>query len=162
MNRFWIVPLLCVSACIAQTTAQMEHLRPLEMQWADYYARQYAVPPELVAAIIGVESGWHPYAVSDRGAVGLMQLMPATAYRFGVRNRFHVEENIRGGVAYLADLLRQFGGDLRLVAAGYYTGERRIRKLGLKCADPQIRRYVMAVERSYRQHRTAMCRCDHQ
>jgi soluble lytic murein transglycosylase-like protein len=79
-----------------------------------------------------------------------MQLMPATAYRFGVTNRFQIEENIRGGVAYLAYLMRQFGGDLRLAVAAYYAGERPIRRLGLACADAQVYRYVRAVERSYR------------
>ncbi len=57
---------------------------------------------DLVDAIIDEESGWNPYAISYKGAVGLMQLVPQTAVRFGVRNRFHLDENIRGGVAYLA------------------------------------------------------------
>jgi len=59
------------------------------------------VPVELVDAVIQVESGWNPFAVSMKGAAGLMQLMPATAIRFGVHDRFNIEENIRGGVAYL-------------------------------------------------------------
>ena len=63
-----------------------------------------ACPPELVHAIIEVESAWHPRAVSNKGAAGLMQLMPATAVTFGVTNRFEIEQNIRGGVAYLARL----------------------------------------------------------
>jgi soluble lytic murein transglycosylase-like protein len=87
-----------------------------------------------------------------------MQLMPATAYQFGVANRFHVEENIRGGVAYLAHLMGQFGGELRLVTAAYYAGEKRIRKLGLNSADPAIYRYVLAVQRSYRMRRAVMRR----
>ena len=119
------------------------------MRWANYYAMRYRVPLEFVAAIIDVESAWQPYAVSDKGAAGLMQLMPAAAYRFGVRNRFRIEENIRGGVAYLAFLMREFS-DLRLVAAAYYAGERRIAKIGLKCADPDVTRYVSAVQRAYR------------
>ena len=92
-------------------------------RWADYYAAVYQVPVELVAAIIDEESGWNPYAVSNKGAAGIMQLMPATAVRFGVRNRFLVEENIRGGVAYLAWLKQKFNGDLRLITAAYYVGE---------------------------------------
>jgi soluble lytic murein transglycosylase-like protein len=107
------------------------------------------VPFEFVAAIIDVESGWQTYLVSDKGAAGLMQLMPATAYRFGVRNRFRIEENIQGGVAYLAFLMQEFR-DLRLVAAAYYAGERRMEKDGLKCADPDVYRYVSAVQRAYR------------
>ena len=91
--------------------------------WADHYAAVYQVPRELVHSIIEVESGWHPRAVSNKGAVGLMQLMPATAVTFGVTNRFEIDQNIRGGVAYLARLLKLFDGDLRLVAAAYLTGE---------------------------------------
>jgi soluble lytic murein transglycosylase-like protein len=116
---------------------------------AEWYATQYGVPFEFVAAIIDVESGWQPYAVSDKGAAGLMQLMPATAYKFGVRNRFRIEENIHGGVAYLAFLMQEFR-DLRLVAAAYYAGESRIARVGLKCADPDVTRYVSAVQRAYR------------
>ena len=119
------------------------------MQWAKYYATRYSVPFEFVAAIIDVESAWQPYLVSDKGAAGLMQLMPATAYRFGVRNRFRIEENIQGGVAYLAFLMQEFR-DLRLVAAAYYAGESRIARVGLKCADPDVTRYVSAVQRAYR------------
>jgi Transglycosylase SLT domain/Transposase zinc-ribbon domain/ISXO2-like transposase domain len=80
--------------------------RDVSARWAEYYAAVYQVPVELVAAIIDEESGWNPYAVSKKGAAGIMQLMPATAVRFGVRNRFLVRENIRGGVAYLAWLLK--------------------------------------------------------
>ena len=107
------------------------------------------MPFDFVAAIIDVESGWQPYAVSDKGAAGLMQLMPAAAYRFGVRNRFRIEENISGGVAYLAFLMQTFR-DLRLVAAAYYAGESRIARVGLKCADPDVTSYVSAVQRAYR------------
>ena len=119
------------------------------MQWAHYYATRYGVPFEFVAAVIDVESAWQPYAVSDKGAVGLMQLMLEAAYGFGVGNRFRTEENIQGGVAYLAFLIQEFR-DLRLVAAAYYAGESRIAKVGLKCADPDVIRHVSAVQRAYR------------
>src|SRR5205809_1019481 len=75
--------------------AEPRTLADLSAQWVAYYAVVYRVPVELVDAIIDVESGWNPYAVSDKGAVGLMQLMPETAYRLGVRNRFEIRENIR-------------------------------------------------------------------
>jgi soluble lytic murein transglycosylase-like protein len=145
----WTCALICgASVCAAQTSADSQPQRLAE--WAaDYYATRYGVPFEFVAAIIDVESGWQPYVVSDKGAAGLMQLMPATAYRFGVRNRFRIEENTQAGVAYLALLMQEFR-DLRLVAAAYYTGERRIAKVGLKCADRDVLRYVSAVERAYR------------
>jgi soluble lytic murein transglycosylase-like protein len=135
-----------LSACSARQAAT---LLDIEMCWADYYARAYGVPLEFVQAVIDVESAWQPYVTSPKGAAGLMQLMPATAFTFGVTNRFRIEENIRGGVAYLAYLTRQFDGDFRLVAAAYYAGETRIKKLGLTCADADIFRYVHAVQRFY-------------
>ena len=99
--------------------------------------------------MIDVESAWHPYVISSKGAAGIMQLTVPTAFTFGVTNRFRIEENIRGGVAYLAYLIRRFGGELRLVAAAYYAGEKRIGKLGLRCADADIYRYVCEVQRFY-------------
>ena len=134
------------AACAATPAAP---LLDVEMCWADYYARAYGVPLEFVQAIIDVESAWHPYVISAKGAAGLMQLMPPTAFTFGVTNRFLIEENIRGGVAYLAYLTRRFDGELRLVAAAYYAGEKRIRRQGLTCADADIYRYVSEVQRFY-------------
>ena len=122
------------------------------MQWADYYAAVYRVPPELVQAIIEVESGWQPRAVSNKGAAGLMQLMPATAVTFGVTNRFEIEQNIRGGVAYLARLLKLFDGDLRLVTAAYVAGEQRILPAGLGYSDAKVFAYVSKVVRLYQQN----------
>src|ERR1700679_1976185 len=83
-------------------------VREYEERCASYYAQQYAVSPALVRAVIQVESGWEPGAVSPKGAKGLMQLMPATAERFGVSHPFYIHENIRGGVAYLAELQKLF------------------------------------------------------
>ncbi len=143
----------CLSAAECPDISPTLESRAAAIQWANYYASAYGVPYEFVAAIVDVESGWQPNVVSSKGAAGLMQLMPATAYQFGVHNRFRIDENLQGGVAYLASLLRRFGGDLRLVAAAYYAGEKRIAKLGLECADPAVYRYVVAVERCYEVHR---------
>jgi soluble lytic murein transglycosylase len=149
--------LLCWTAnglpavCAATSAAP---LLDVEMCWAEYYARAYGVPPEFVQAVIDVESAWHPYVISAKGAVGLMQLTPPAAFRFGVTNRFLIEENIRGGVAYLAYLIRRFEGELRLVAAAYYAGEKRIKKQGLRCADADIYRYVSEVQRFYLKRQT--------
>jgi len=123
------------------------------MQWVDHYAAVYQVPRELVHSIIEIESGWHPRAVSNKGAVGPMQLMPTTALTFGVTNRFEIEQNIRGGVAYLARLLKLFDGDLRLVAAAYLTGENRILPTGLAYSNPEVYHYVSKVARLYREKR---------
>src|ERR1700721_4096969 len=88
-----------------------------EERCASYYAQQYGVPPALVRAIIQIESAWQPGVVSSKGAMGLMQLMPATAQHFGVTHPFYIHENVRGGVASLAELQAFFHGDFRLFMA---------------------------------------------
>ena len=127
--------------------------RVVAMRWADYYAAAYRVPPELVHAIIEAESAWQPRAVSNKGAAGLMQLMPATATNFGVTNRFEIQQNIQGGVAYLAYLLRLFAGDLRLVSAAYVAGEERILLGGLRYSNAEVFAYVSRVARLYQKKR---------
>jgi soluble lytic murein transglycosylase-like protein len=79
-------------------------MREYEERCASYYAQEYGVSPALVRAIIQIESAWQPGVVSSKGAMGLMQLMPATAQHFGVTHPFYIHENVRGGVAYLAEL----------------------------------------------------------
>src|SRR5205807_8108150 len=96
--------------------ADMRQVRDLSTRWAEYYAAVYRVPMELGEAIIDEESAWNPYAVSSKAAAGIIQLMPGTAVRAGVHNRFRVDENIHGVVAHLARLNRSLNGDLRLIA----------------------------------------------
>lgn len=150
---------LCLLALLLGTAgAQMaggRQRRDLSRRWVVYYATAYRIPVELVEAIIDEESGWNPCAVSSQGAAGIMQLMPGTAARFGVHNRFRVEENIRGGVAYLAWLSWKFHGDLRLVTAAYYVGESPISRRGLEYSSPDVQGYVERVSRRYRLRRLA-------
>ena len=146
---------------VGTARAQVPDARPprdVSARWAEYYAPVYQVPVELVAAIIDEESGWNPYAVSKKGAAGIMQLMPATAVRFGVRNRFLVQENIRGGVAYLAWLKHKFNGDLRLITAAYYVGEYAISSRGLEYSSPDVQGYVKRVAQRYRVRRVLRAR----
>ena len=135
--------------------ADARQVQDISERWARYYAAAYRVPVELVEAIIDEESGWNPYAVSGKGAAGIMQLMPGTAVRFGVGNRFRVEENIHGGVAYLAWLKQRFNGDLRLITAAYYVGEYPISLRGLDYSSPDVQGYVKRVARRYRARRIA-------
>lgn len=138
---------------IGPANAQLERPSPLAqhaLNLVKSYASRYGVAPELVEAIIDEESAWNPYAVSSKGAAGLMQLMPATAVRFGVHDRFLIDENLRGGIAYLAWLTQTFHGDLRLVAAAYYVGEEPIRARGLAYSSPNVQQYVKRVARRYR------------
>jgi soluble lytic murein transglycosylase-like protein len=121
--------------------------------WARYYARNFGVPVELVEAIIEQESSWNPRARSAKGAAGLMQLMPQTAAKFRVRNRFRPQENIRGGVAYLALLSREFNGNVRLVTAAYYAGDSQVRVRRLEDCSPDVRTYVRKILENYRARR---------
>jgi len=92
------------------------------------YADRYGVDPVLVRAVIQVESDFNPRCISHKGARGLMQLIPETAHRYGVRNVFDPEDNIRGGVHYLADLLQMFNNDVLRSLAAYNAGENAVLK----------------------------------
>lgn len=153
-RKLWAVLLVLVGYAQAQpgvATADGSDAR--SRAWVRYYAEMYQMPTEFVEAIIDQESAWNPHAVSKRGAVGLMQLMPKTAARFGVQNRFRIEQNIQGGVAYLAWLKRRFNADLRLVTAAYYAGEAPIQSRGLGFANADVHRYVSQVAERYRARR---------
>lgn len=130
--------------------ADMPGVREYSERCADYYAKMYGVSPALVRAIIQTESAWQPGVVSQKGAMGLMQLMPATAEHYGVTHPFYIHENIRGGVAYLAELLALFRGDLRLVVAAYAAGERPIIARGLDYSSPEVYGYVKKIAQQYR------------
>jgi soluble lytic murein transglycosylase-like protein len=113
------------------------------------YAQHYKVPVALVRAIVEHESNWQPCVASPKGAVGLMQLMPATARWLGVRDRCNLEQNISGGVRYLSWLMRVFHDDLRLVVAAYYAGEDVIGRRTLAYRNPDVVAYVASVRTAY-------------
>lgn len=120
-----------------------------------HYSARYRVSPELIAAFIDVESRWNPRAVSRKGAMGLMQLMPATARRFGAYQPFDVDQNIAAGTRYVTTLMWEFHGDLRLVAAAYFAGDRWISQKQLDYRNPDVIAYVQAVRRQYMRRKTA-------
>lgn len=108
-------------------------------------ARAYGVEEAIVRAIIHAESSFNPVALSHAGAMGLMQLMPATARRFGVSDAYDAAQNIRGGVQYLAFLLKRYQGNLTLAAAGYNAGEGAVDKYKGVPPYSETRRYVERV-----------------
>jgi soluble lytic murein transglycosylase-like protein len=126
---------------------------PALMALADRWAEHFGVSRELVRAVIEAESNWNPRAVSPAGAVGLMQLMPNTAAAFRVGNRFDAAENIRGGVAYLAFLIEECGGDLRLVVGSYNAGHGRVLKAGLQYRNPETVNFTHRVAYLFRRNR---------
>ena len=114
-------------------------------------ANKYSLDPALLHAVIRAESAYNPGAVSNKGAAGLMQLMPQTAARFGVRDRFDPEENVEGGAHYLSDLLDMFQSDVRLAVAAYNSGENTVKKFGYQVPPiAETQGYVTKVLNYYR------------
>jgi soluble lytic murein transglycosylase-like protein len=99
-------------------------------QTVERIAEQNALPPELLHSVIKVESNYNPYAVSSKGALGMMQLIPSTAKRFGVGDVFNPVENIQGGAKYLRYLLDLYNGNYPLALAAYNAGEGAVAKHG--------------------------------
>jgi len=110
-------------------------------------AAQQSVPPELLHSVIQVESNYNPYAVSPKGAQGLMQLIPATARRFGVDNVFNPVENIQGGARYLRYLLDLYHWDVPLALAAYNAGEAAVSKYGGVPPYRETQNYLVSVKK---------------
>ena len=130
---------------------------PISSSRFDEYIRQaaalYQIPEELVRAVIRVESGFDPRAVSRTNARGLMQLMPETAERMLVSDVFDPRQNIFGGVRYLRVLANMFNGDIELTLAGYNAGENAVIQHGGIPPYEETRQYVVKVLQYYRYYR---------
>ena len=117
----------------------------------DDAARLHGLDPKLIHAVIRAESGYNPGAMSPKGAVGLMQLIPSTAQRYGVNNIYDPTENIFGGARYLRDLLKMFNGDMELALAGYNAGENAVIRAGNRIPPyPETMAYVPKVMSFYK------------
>lgn len=116
-------------------------------------APEYAVDPRLALAIIAVESNFDPAALSEKGARGLMQLIPETAARFNVRDVYDVGDNLRGGLAYLRWLLAYYQGRVPLAAAAYNAGEKAVDRYGGIPPYAETRAYVRRVLRLFKYER---------
>lgn len=133
--------------------------RPLPARQAvlplvEYTAKRHAVDPELVDAVIRAESGYNPAAISQKGAAGLMQLMPATARQLGAADRFNPVENLEAGVKLLKQLRERYGDD-RLALAAYNAGEGAVQKYNGVPPYRETAEYVRKVEEQYRRQRAA-------
>jgi soluble lytic murein transglycosylase-like protein len=116
-------------------------------------ARRHGLAPELVMAVISVESGFEPKAVSPKGAQGLMQLMPATAKELGVADPLDPAANVDGGTRYLRDLVARYGGDLRKALAAYNAGMGAVARHGGVPPYKETREYVDRVLKRYEKGR---------
>lgn len=113
-------------------------------------AEKYKLDAKLLHAIIQIESAYNEKATSPAGAVGLMQLMPATAKRYGVQNRKNAKQNIDGGSHYLKDLFNMFDANLKLVLAGYNAGESTVKKYSYTIPPyPETQNYIRKVMKLY-------------
>jgi soluble lytic murein transglycosylase-like protein len=109
-------------------------------------ARAHDLPPQLLHAVVAVESGFDPLAISPKGAMGLMQLMPGTARRFNVVDPFDPRQNLTAGATYLKWLLGRFGGDTQLALAAYNAGENAVVRAGYRIPPyEETRAYVPRV-----------------
>ncbi len=117
-------------------------------------ASRFGVDAALVKAVVHVESGFNPHAVSSKGASGLMQLMPQTADRYGVHRIFDPHQNISGGVRYLRDLLSEFSGNTQLALAGYNAGENAVIRHNGIPPYPETQGYVARVMSLYQSYQT--------
>lgn len=137
-------------ACSGAEIAQAEHKPPANLvKLIRKLAPKYGLDPELVMAVVAIESGFKPDAVSPRDAQGLMQLTAETADRFGVADRFDPTANLHGGMRFLRQLLTAFDGDVELAMAAYNAGEGAVRRHGGVPPYAETQEYVVKVRRYY-------------
>ena len=142
------VGLLALAAHLAAAAAS--DLRRLYNPIIKRAADTHRIDQELIHVVIRAESNYDAFAISSAGAMGLMQLMPATARQYGVNNVFDPVQNIEGGVRYLKDLVRLYNGQTRLVLAAYNAGQEAVRKYKGIPPYPETKSYIAGIMKSYK------------
>jgi soluble lytic murein transglycosylase-like protein len=148
---FAVFLFLALASCLFSASAA--DLRKLYDPVVRKVAMAHSIDPELVHVIIRAESNYDVFAISDRGALGLMQLMPATAMQYGVKNVFDPAQNIEGGVRYIKDLVKLFKDQTeqtRLVLAAYNAGQEAVRKYKGIPPYPETKAYIAGIMRTYK------------
>jgi soluble lytic murein transglycosylase-like protein len=140
--------LLGLAAHLAAASAA--DLRELYKPIIKKAAERHRIDRELVHLIIRAESNYDAFAISSAGAMGLMQLMPATARQYGVNNVFDPAQNIEGGVRYLRDLVRLYNGQTQRVLAAYNAGQEAVRKYNGIPPYPETKNYIAGIMKTYK------------
>ena len=136
-----VLPKARAAAPAARSSEAWDHIQDASLQ--------YGLDPDLVAAVVRTESGFRTHAVSPKGAMGLMQLMPSTARLLGVEDAFNGRDNIFGGCRYLRSLIDRFEGDLKLALAAYNAGPEAVSRHNGVPPYPETQNYVRQVMRLY-------------
>jgi soluble lytic murein transglycosylase-like protein len=142
---------LAVASCLFSASAA--DLRKLYDPVIRKIAKAHSIEAELVHVIIRAESNYDVFAISEKGALGLMQLMPATAMQYGVKNVFDPAQNIEGGVRYIKDLIKLFPDQpkqTQLVLAAYNAGQEAVRKYKGIPPYPETKAYIAGIMRTYK------------
>ena len=148
----WVKLIFCLILTIFLAFQTIIAKSSVESKYDDVVKRiasKHRLKSELIHSIIKAESNYDRFAVSQKGALGLMQLMPATAKQYGVKDPFDPKQNIEGGVRYLKDLIKLFNGKTNLVLAAYNAGQEAVKKYGGIPPYGETLRYVKKVMASY-------------
>ena len=142
--------LLAAGLCLSVAAAPQDLGRRTYDPVVRKVAKRHGIEADLIHAIIRAESNYESTAVSPKGARGLMQLMPATARAYGVRDDFDPEQNIEGGTKYLKDLIKLYGGKTSLVLAAYNAGQEAVKKYKGIPPYPETRDYIKRIQAGYK------------
>jgi soluble lytic murein transglycosylase-like protein len=146
-----VLLMLALAPCLGAASAA--DLRKLYHPIVKQVAGKYGIDTELVHIVIRAESNYDAFAISSAGAMGLMQLMPATAAQYGVQNVFDPAQNIEGGVRYLKDLVKLYKGQkdqTRLVLAAYNAGQEAVRRYKGIPPYPETKSYIAGIMKTYK------------